>query len=389
MRAAVLPPRWPVPSARPRRQPRWVSRVAATLLPLAVGCRPTSSRAARAPASPSVTRWLVLAPHPDDEVLIAGGVLARAASEGAPLRVVVMTNGDDDCVHDGLTRERESLDGLAQLGVDAGRVSFLGYPDGALARLGRAPLATRRRMGGRCVEGYSTYGAHGQGGAEYHLVRFGGHAKYTRGAVVSDLATLLAEFRPTDVVTTHPLDTHPDHAATYALLRAAIERLAFAPRVHRAMVHNGDCWPIGVAPREPCPALPALPADATPPLPGRLLGYAPRERRLVPPSCASSDVSRNAKVRAIGAHRSQTRGLATSYLFGFARRDEVFFPETLERRGRRWLRRGSAVDDAVAPATLALRSGEAQALDHAPPLVVDAELPRGATAVSLEGDQGG
>jgi len=38
-------------------------------------------------------RLLVLAPHPDDEVLAAGGLMGRVAREGGEVRVVSLTSG--------------------------------------------------------------------------------------------------------------------------------------------------------------------------------------------------------------------------------------------------------------------------------------------------------
>jgi LmbE family N-acetylglucosaminyl deacetylase len=251
-----------------------------------------------------------------------------------------MTNGDYDCVHDGLRRQQESVAGLAALGVAEDRVVFLGYPDGGLGRLGRLPLGARRLERGRCVVGGATYGARGFGGRDYHRLRFGEGAPYTRTAAVSDLAAVISEVRPTDVVVTHGADTHPDHAATYALFRSAIERLPEPPRVHRAMVHNGDCWPTGEGAGPPCPPGGVAVAVPTPPLTGRLAGYRARERWPVPMSCRTTFLDANPKVRAIAAHVSQTRGDPHSYLFSFARADELFFPETYRREarreGRRW-----------------------------------------------------
>ncbi len=293
--------------------------------------------AARAPSAPR-TRWVVIAPHLDDETLIASGVLARAVEAGESVAVVVMTNGDFDCVHDGLVREGESVVGLAALGVPEDRVFFLGYPDGGLSRLGREPLPSKRIEDGHCTTGTTTYGARGHGKRDVHGARFGKHAVYTHDAVVSDLATLLGELRPENVVVTHPSDTHPDHAATYALFRSALDEIAEAPRVHRAIVHNGDCWPTGPEPREPCPGARLSVDEPTPALSGRLLGYAPRERIPVPASCRTHDRAANPKLRAIGAHASQTRMNPESYLFSFARADEGFFPETFAREGSVWRR---------------------------------------------------
>jgi LmbE family N-acetylglucosaminyl deacetylase len=234
-----------------------------------------------------------------------------------------MTNGDYDCVVDGLVRQQESLRGLSTLGVGADRVHFLGYPDGSLAALGSAPLPpVRRKIGGVCAEGNTTYGTRTPS------------LPYTRENAVADLTRLLRELAPDEVVLTHPADTHPDHATTYLLFRDALDRLPRAPRVHRAIVHNGDCWPMSDDPREPCPNTPFDLAAPTLPLSGRLAGYVARERLPV------SDRHRRAKLRAIAAYESQTRGSHDSYLFAFARSDEMFFPETFERAGTRWQSRG-------------------------------------------------
>ena len=338
-----------------------------------------SSRPAHDGARSSATRWVVIAPHPDDETLTASGVLLRAAESGADPAVIVMTNGDLDCIHDGLKREGESVTGLTALGVREDRVYFLGYPDGGLAQLGRAPLPPRRRLiDGVCQPGNTTYGARGFGRHDYHHVRFGEAAVYTRESAVADLATLLAELRPTDIVITHPEDTHPDHAATYTLFRSALDRLADAPRVHRAMVHNGDCWPTGTAPREPCPAPVIMPDQPTPVLSGRLSGYLPTERLAVPSSCLVRDPATNPKLRAIAAHASQTRGTLESYLFGFARSDEAFFPEQFTRSEGSWRRATTAAPGrGFRTHTLLLQQqDEDRILPLAAPLQLSASLSR-------------
>ena len=338
-----------------------------------------SSRSAQKIAPPSSSRWVVIAPHPDDETLTASGVLLRAAESGSDPAVIVMTNGDLDCIHDGLRREGESVTGLAALGVREDRVYFLGYPDGALAELGRAPLPPRRRLiDGACQPGNTTYGAHGFGRHDYHHVRFGAAAVYTRESAVTDLASLLAELRPTDVVITHPEDTHPDHAATYTLFRSALDRLADAPRVHRAMVHNGDCWPTGTAPREPCPAPVITPDQPTPGLSGRLTGYLPGERLAVPSSCLVRDPASNPKLRAIAAHASQTRGTLESYLFAFARSDEVFYPERFIRSEGGWRRATTAMPGRpLTTHTLRIeRDEEDRILPLTAPLLLSASLAR-------------
>ena len=75
-------------------------------------------------------RLLVLAPHPDDEVIGCGGLVALHLREGRKVHVVVATDGAQ--AGDAATREAESRAALALLG-DA-TIEFLQFHDRALAR---------------------------------------------------------------------------------------------------------------------------------------------------------------------------------------------------------------------------------------------------------------
>lgn len=91
-------------------------------------------------AEPLVLRGpiLVLAPHPDDEALGAGGLIALAREAAIPVRVVVATDGSAS--HPGvdrgvLARQRgaEVRASVTILGVEPGELVELGLPDGRLA----------------------------------------------------------------------------------------------------------------------------------------------------------------------------------------------------------------------------------------------------------------
>lgn len=101
---------------------------------------------------------LVIAPHPDDEVIGAAGLIARLRRHGARVRVAVVTDGAAS--HRGsrqwprarlvAARQRESLHALRRLGIVAGDVSFLNLPDGQLPSIpGRCYRALRRQVA-RC-----------------------------------------------------------------------------------------------------------------------------------------------------------------------------------------------------------------------------------------------
>jgi LmbE family N-acetylglucosaminyl deacetylase len=81
------------------------------------------------------SKALVVAPHPDDAEILAGGTMARWTSEGTEIVLCVVTNGaagsnDPTVERDWLiaTREREQRESAAILGVS--EVTFLRQEDG-------------------------------------------------------------------------------------------------------------------------------------------------------------------------------------------------------------------------------------------------------------------
>lgn len=85
-------------------------------------------------------RTLVVAPHPDDEVLGAGGTIARLAAEGAPATVAIVTSGRPPRFDaDQVARVREEACAAhAHLGV--GETLWLDQPAAELAEVAHADL---------------------------------------------------------------------------------------------------------------------------------------------------------------------------------------------------------------------------------------------------------
>jgi LmbE family N-acetylglucosaminyl deacetylase len=86
-------------------------------------------------------RFAVIAPHPDDESLGCGGMIAEACQRRLPPEVVVLTDGAAS--HPGsaafpppvlaTVRRRETRRAAACLGLPAEKLHFLGVPDGGAA----------------------------------------------------------------------------------------------------------------------------------------------------------------------------------------------------------------------------------------------------------------
>ena len=80
---------------------------------------------------------VVVAPHPDDESLGCGGLIAAATNDGIPVRVVVVSDGAGSHPNSvsypparlRRLRESETHTAAAELGVAADAVAFLGLPD--------------------------------------------------------------------------------------------------------------------------------------------------------------------------------------------------------------------------------------------------------------------
>jgi LmbE family N-acetylglucosaminyl deacetylase len=205
-------------------------------------------------------RLLIVAPHPDDEVLGCGGLMATAAAQGIPVRVVYLTCGDaftvaaaltartaptpDECLQLGRLRMQEARRGLETLGLRPDDAVFLGYPDRGLLPMTVRP--NRVQESGTTRARAVPY-ADAQSPNAPHLAR----------ALIADLRRIIAAFQPTRVFTTHPLDDHEDHAAA-ALLhkkrsRKPCKQAKYAhPALYYYLVHFGD-WPLpqGMHPDRP------------------------------------------------------------------------------------------------------------------------------------------
>ncbi len=99
---------------------------------------------------PAGCRLVVLAPHPDDEVLGTGGLLRLAARLGREVLVVAVTDGEASHPDSSrwpahrlvLQRPIESANAVRALGLDPAVLVRLALPDGAIAARGDALLAS-------------------------------------------------------------------------------------------------------------------------------------------------------------------------------------------------------------------------------------------------------
>jgi LmbE family N-acetylglucosaminyl deacetylase len=261
-------------------------------------------------------RVLVLAPHEDDEALGAGGAIQAALAAEATVRVV-LTYGDanrratiayrqdSELTPEimramGRLRREEAVKATARLGLDAGQVAFLGYPDGYCLEIwkshwGKSPALRSPVTDAENVP-YEEALACGQ--------------PHKGEALLANLTAQLLEFRPTRILVSHPVDGHGDHqAAALFLLTALLDTAGSlpAPEVLAYPTHakgfpepkkeRPDYW------------LPVPRALSTYPYPWRCLELTPAQVRL--------------KTQVLGLYRTQML-LDRREMLSFARRNELF-----------------------------------------------------------------
>ncbi len=99
---------------------------------------------------------LVLAPHPDDETLGCGGLIATAVALGRAVHVLVLTDGTGSHPRSAAypaamlraLREAESRQAAAALGLSESHVQFLGLPDTQAPHAGEAAEQAARAIAG-------------------------------------------------------------------------------------------------------------------------------------------------------------------------------------------------------------------------------------------------
>ena len=174
------------------------------------------------------TRVLILAPHPDDEINIAGNMILTMAAAKAEIFAVYSTSGD--FVQAAEVRAQEAVDALKILGVPRERIIFLGYGDGH--KLSDTPTPS--------PAGHSeTYAA--AGFVDYATKTFGRPAAYTRQNFKRDLKSLLLELRA-NIIFCVDFDNHPDHRALSILFEEVMgeilsERNDYRPEVYKKFAY--------------------------------------------------------------------------------------------------------------------------------------------------------
>jgi LmbE family N-acetylglucosaminyl deacetylase len=225
------------------------------VLAAAVGAAAAVARPEDAPGELSITgstRLLVFAPHPDDEVIGAGGLIQKVHAAGGAVQVVYLTNGEAyregvravegrikptavDYRKYGQLRRDEAHAALGVLGLHSSQLRFLGFPQGL------DQLLTRNWSKSSFRSPYTQLVRPARPDPLEPDARF-------RGADLRDeIAHVIETFRPTQILVTRKEDQHVDHCAAWffvtdAVAQAEHEDPGVAPDVFTYIVHY-FAWP--------------------------------------------------------------------------------------------------------------------------------------------------
>lgn len=194
-------------------------------------------------------RILIVAPHPDDEVLALGGTIAQLVQEGHTVLIAFLTNGDANWAAKtlltlnplhrsmdyralGYRRQKEAIRALSALGLPPSGAIFLGYPDRGLMALWNDHRTSENPYQSpytrACYPFYSN--------------SFNPNSTYCGDDLISDLAEIVRRFRPTLVYLPHLEDLHPDHRAGFLFGMAALSTVEIRPEIRLYLVHARS-WP--------------------------------------------------------------------------------------------------------------------------------------------------
>jgi len=177
---------------------------------------------------PLPQKVLIVAPHPDDEILCCANTIKKHLLAGDEVSIVVITNGDGKEEGDsgqsldyGTQRKNESLRAARRLGVSPRNVMFLGFPDGYLSEIEKKGSARSKFT--QLIQ-------------TMRASLFPG-TPYTWSGLQRSLRKVLTKSEADIVYLPNENDTHSDHQVVARAMRKAARSLKITPEWNEYMVH--------------------------------------------------------------------------------------------------------------------------------------------------------
>lgn len=181
---------------------------------------------------------MVIVPHEDDEINVAGATIKSYVDGGADVIVVFTTNGD----YNGLGKLRidEAINAMDELGVEKENVVFLGYGDKWDTKYEHIYNAPDDEVIKSHIKEIKTYG--NDNVSDFRTILDGEPSLYTRNNFKSDMIDVILNYSP-EVIFTVDFDSHIDHRATSLIFEEAMHEILkehnnYNPQVFKGFAYN-------------------------------------------------------------------------------------------------------------------------------------------------------
>lgn len=183
-------------------------------------------------------RVMVLVPHQDDELNLAGGILEQYVRAGSDVTLVYATNGDYSALAD--LRSREVLAVAQRIGIPAENVVYLGYGNQWEPQEQEGILRKHLYFS---VDGGALWTSHFGATQTYGTTVIEPYrsSSYTRDHFLRDLMDLILEERP-DVIYCGDYDAHHDHMALDLFFEEAMGLILAREADYHPVVYKGLCY---------------------------------------------------------------------------------------------------------------------------------------------------
>lgn len=183
---------------------------------------------------------LFIVPHEDDEVFVGGPMILNLTHDPSyEVFVFIATNGDYYPFENEI-RIKESLEGLKLMGVAKGKIFFGGYGDSWKGTHIYNSSANELKIS---YGGFSETYVNNDEYKDWHYIKFGKHAEYTRTNYLLDIQSLIETIHP-DVIIAVDMDSHQDHRALSLFVDEAMANILknssdYSPSLLKKFAYQG------------------------------------------------------------------------------------------------------------------------------------------------------
>lgn len=181
---------------------------------------------------------MIFAPHQDDEINIAGGLIPLLIHNDNSVCIVYSTNGDY-CTK-AKTRIIECKKALSKLEIGDENIYFMGYSDQTREKnthlyMTDENLVWESRK--NCIETYHPFND-----KEVAMIFDGKHHTFNRENFIYDIKSIIENEKP-DIIFCIDFDSHPDHRALSLGVECALGTIINYDKQYRPIVYKAFAYP--------------------------------------------------------------------------------------------------------------------------------------------------